>query len=324
MRTLEDIRKLLPALNIGPADELEEQDLDFKEWNTRSMPDAVDLVIEMAVCMANGGGGTVVFGVSDKVVGLENAILGVPPTIDTNILKKRIYDSTDPKITPVFEELTVSEGTKRLLVMQVYPGMPPYTDTAGRAKVRMGDACTPLTGNLRSGIMVETGETDFTATEVPGDPEMHISAVAMEHLRDAARQERAPDTLLELEDLDLLLALGVLRADSGQITRAGVLLAGKEASIRKYLPGYLWTHERMRDDMHYTDRTDGVDALPVALARITDRIMADNPLTTIEQGMFHFEYRTYSEMALREALMNAFCHRDLRLPGPILIKRLRQ
>jgi ATP-dependent DNA helicase RecG len=52
-----------------------------------------------------------------------------------------------------------------------------------------------------------------------------------------------------------------------------------------------------------------------------DRIMADNPITTVRYGMFHFEYRTYPEIALREALMNAFCHADYRLAGPILIKQ---
>ena len=86
----------------------------------------------MAVCMANGGGGTVVFGVADQVQGRDKAILGVPPDIDSNLLKKAVYDKTDPKITPVFEELSVPEGTGRLLLMQIYPGMPPYTDTAGR------------------------------------------------------------------------------------------------------------------------------------------------------------------------------------------------
>src|SRR5690606_40581870 len=67
-----------------------------------------------SVCMANGGGGTVVFGVADRVKGRGRAILGVPPEIDTNILKAAVYDQTDPKIMPVFEELPVSEGTGRL------------------------------------------------------------------------------------------------------------------------------------------------------------------------------------------------------------------
>lgn len=313
------VRDLLDELDSRPADELEDQRLDFKEWNTRSISDAVDLVVEMAVCMANGGGGTVVFGVNDRAVGRGKAILGVPPEVDVNRLKKAVYDSTDPKLTPVFEELRVKEGTGRLLVMQVHEGLPPYTDTSGRGKIRIGKDCQPLTGTLRRRVMVETGETDFTATEVPGKPESHLSAAAMEQLREAARRERAPEELLGLDDPDLLQALGVLR--NGRLTRAGVLLAGKEASIREHLPNYVWTHLRMRDDGQYTDRADGRDALPVALARITDRIMADNPITTVEQGMFHFEYRTYPEIALREALMNALCHSDFGVAGPVLVKQ---
>ena len=42
-----------------------------------------------------------------------------------NILKKAVYDQTDPKIIPLFEELRVPEGTSRLLIMQIHPGMPP-------------------------------------------------------------------------------------------------------------------------------------------------------------------------------------------------------
>jgi ATP-dependent DNA helicase RecG len=45
-----------------------------------------------------------------------------------------------------------------------------------------------------------------------------------------------------------------------------------------------------------------------------------NPITTYKQGMFHYEYRTWPEVAVREALMNAFCHADLRIAGPIMVK----
>jgi ATP-dependent DNA helicase RecG len=108
MRSLAEIRSLLDELNTHPASELEDQDLDFKEWNRRSLADAVELVVEMAICMVNGGGGTVVFGVNDKAVGRKTAIIGVPPEVDVNRLKKAVYDKTDPKLTPVFEELTMS------------------------------------------------------------------------------------------------------------------------------------------------------------------------------------------------------------------------
>lgn len=319
MHTIAEINLLLDDLDELPADDLEDQELDFKEWNNRSRKDAVNLVVEMAICMANGGGRTVVFGVKDNVVGRKKAIIGVPDEIDLNRLKKAVYDSTDPKLTPGFEELRVPEGAGRIIVMFVYPGLPPYTDTSGRGKIRTGKDCQPLTGTLRRRIMVETGKTDYTATKLSGSAESHISAAAMEHLRDCARKEQAPEDLLELSDIDLLSTLGLISGN--RLTLAGLLLAGKKSSIKTFLSGYGWTHLRMKSDTQYSDRMDGQEALLVALERITDRIMADNPIATVEQGLFHFEYRSYPEVALREALMNAFCHSDYQIAAPLIIKQ---
>ena len=36
--------------------------------------------------------------------------------------------------------------------------------------------------------------------------------------------------------------------------------------------------------------------------------------------MFHFEYHTWPHIAVREALMNAFCHADYLINGPIMVK----
>jgi ATP-dependent DNA helicase RecG len=318
MRDSKEITKLLAEVSEKEAGELESQDLDFKEWNTRSMKDAVALVVKMAICMANGGGGTVVFGVNDKLRGRAKAVRGVAPEVDVNRLKKAVYDSTDPKLMPVFEDLQVPEGTGRLLIMQVYPGLPPYTDTAGHGTIRVGKDCKPLTGTLRRRLMVESGEADFTAEEVRGNAAEMISPAALEELRESARKEQAPKELLRLNDQDLLAALGVLRDQ--RLTYAGLVLAGKESAIQERLPGYVWTYLRMKSDTSYTDRIDGHSALPVALAKILDRIMADNPITTVEQGLFHFEYRTYPEVALRETLMNAFCHAEYHPASIILVK----
>ncbi len=315
----EQIGRLLEELDERQADDLEGQYLDFKQWNERSMSDSVDMVVEMAVCMANGGGGAVVFGVKDWITGRENAILGVPYEVDVNQLKRSVYDRTDPRLTPDFEEIRVPEGTGRLLIMQVTGGLRPYTDTSGSAKVRIGKDCQPLTGSYRNRIMEETGESDFTVVTVPGSLESHVSAAAIEQLREVSRQESVPEELLTLADVELLRSLDVIR--DGRLTHAGLLLAGKEDSIKQHVPGYSWTHLRMRNDTEYSDREDGSGALPVALRRITDRIMSDNPITTVTSGLFHYEYRTYPEIALREALMNAFCHSDYRISGPIMVKQ---
>jgi len=322
MRETADIRRLLDELDKRDADSLEGQDLDFKEWpdDRKSL---VKLAVDAAVCMANGGGGTIVFGVRDRIVGRVNAIIGVPSWADPHQLKREIYERTAPRLTPEIDELRVPEGSGRLMVMHVHGGLPPYTNSAGAGTVRKGRGCVPLTGDLRDKLMVERGSADFTASLIPENPAQLLSAAALERLRDLARQESAPADLMRKTDLDLLGALDVLR--DGRLTRAGLLIAGHSDAIARYLPNYDWTHERMRNTTGYDNRADGREqnalALPLALAAIEARVNADNPLTTVEHGLYHFEYRAYPIIALREALLNALSHLDLRLASPVMVKQ---
>lgn len=322
MRELTEVRALLTRLDEVEADALESQDLDFKEWPADDRH-AIRLAVDMAVCMANGGGGTVVLGVRDRVVGRSQAILGVPATADPHQLKRDIYERTAPKLTPEVVELAVPEGTGRLLLMQVYGGLPPYTTTAGAGTVRRGKDCVPLTGDLRDRLMVERGDSDVTAVTVTEPVDSLLSPAALERLRDMARQEQAPADMLRKSDLDLLGALEVLR--DGRLTKAGLLIAGNADAIARHLPNYAWTHERMKSATVYVDRADGRDtrelALPLALQALESRINADNPITTVEHGLHHFEFRAYPTVALREALLNALCHLDLRLASPVLVKQ---
>ena len=322
MRELTEVRALLPRLDEVEADALEGQDLDFKEWPADDRQ-AIRQAVDVAVCMANGGGGTVVLGVRDRVVGRARAILGVPSSTDLHQLKRDIYERTAPKLTPEIVELNVPEGTGRLLLMQVYGGLPPYTNTAGGGTVRRGKDCVPLTGDMRDRLMVERGDSDITAMTVPDPVESLLSASALERLRDLARQEQAPADLLRQTDLDLLRALEVLR--DGKLTKAGLLIAGNADAIVRHLPNYGWTHERMKSATVYVDRADGREtrelALPWALQALESRINADNPITTVEHGLHHFEFRAYPTVALREALLNALCHLDLRLASPVLVKQ---
>ncbi len=322
MRELTEVRALLTRLDEVEADALESQDLDFKEWPADERH-AIRLAVDIAVCMANGGGGTVVLGVRDRVVGRSQAILGVPVTAGLHQLKRDIYERTAPKITPEIVELAVPEGTGRLLLMQVHGGLPPYTTTAGAGTVRRGKDCVPLTGDLRDRLMVERGDSDVTAVIVTEHIESLLSPAALERLRDMARQEQAPADMLRKSDLDLLGALEVLR--DGGLTKAGLLIAGNADAIARHLPNYSWTHERMKSATVYVDRADGRDtrelALPLALQALESRINADNPIITVEHGLHHFEFRAYPTVALREALLNALCHLDLRLASPVLVKQ---
>ena len=311
------VRLLLDQLNENVADDLEAQDLDFKRWPD-NIKDAIKQVVSMAVCMANGGGGSVVFGVADRVKGRESAILGIPVDVDVNLLLRAVFDSTSPTVTPRFEELSVPEGTGRLLLMHVNQGIPPYTDSAGQGTVRVGKECKPLTGTMRRQMLEVSGDGDFTATVVHESLEKLLSASAMERLRQLASMEKASADLLGNSDAELLDALGLIRG--GSLTVAGLLLTGNESAIRKHVPGAGWTWLLQRTETAYENREDGMNAIPIALSRLEDLIRPLNPLDTFEQGFFHFEYRRWPELAIREALMNAFCHRDYRQAGPVIVR----
>jgi ATP-dependent DNA helicase RecG len=318
MYSKNDLENLLEELNSVTVDDLEDQYLDFKQW-PNSIKHALKLSADMAVCMANGGGGSVVFGVVDKVIGRESALIGVPLDVDINTIKRHIYDSTDPKLTPDFDELYIPEGTGRLLIMNVPSGLRPYTDTSGMAKVRIGKECKPLTGSLRKDIFVATGDSDGTGELVRGSIESLVSPLALEKLKQVSLRENAPSELLSLDNDDFLSKLKVIK--SGKLNVAGLLLAGKEEALREKLPLYRWSYLKMKTDTDYEDKIDGFDSITVALDKIEERISANNPIITIKQPLYHLEYRTYPIIAIREALLNAFCHADYTIASPIMVKQ---
>jgi ATP-dependent DNA helicase RecG len=314
-----EIEALLDRLEDCVAEDLEGQHIDFKEWGRGNSREQLQRVVRAAVCMANGGGGTVVFGVADGVKGRGKAVAGVPHRVSTTPLGRQVYNGTDPKLTPVFEEIEVPEGTGRLIAMHVHPGIPPYTDTAGRGTVRVGRDCLPLTGSLLRQLNEESAASDYTAQTVDAPLPGVFSAVAIEELRAAAERERASEALLKRDDQDLLEAVGATEADKP--TRAAILLAGSPAAMRRHVPRCVWTFIRMASNTDYSERVDGNDAIPVAVRRMIARVMAHNPIETVREGVYHFEHRTYPEVALREALLNAFCHSDYRIGSPRLVKQ---
>lgn len=86
------------------------------------------------------------------------------------MLKATVYDQIDPKITPVFEELLVQEGTGRMLLMQIHPGMSsPYTDSAGKGTIRICSKSVSAAGPAMNISMcvsidsrIESALCDFT------------------------------------------------------------------------------------------------------------------------------------------------------------------
>ncbi|AYF04920.1 ATP-binding protein [Bacillus cereus] len=320
MKTTSEIMSLLDELDNGKiADDLERQDLDFKEWIQRSFDDNIKLMIKMAVCMANGGGGSIVFGVADKKTRKSEVIKGVPLTLDLYAIAKRIYERTDPHLMPHLEEIDVPYGTGKILIMHVLPGIPPYTTTDGSATIRQGKDCIPFTGTLRRQMVSSSAEHDFTAEVIYEDWKQLFSPTAMERIREILVEQRASETLQNMSDEDLLVSVGALK--NGYLTNGALLLVGKPEAIKRILPQYSWGYRKMLSDTDYMIKEDGSQAIPVALYELERYIASDNPLVTIQSGLIHPEFHTYPTLALRESLLNAFGHRDYRLLGSVMLKQ---
>ncbi|MFA9559923.1 RNA-binding domain-containing protein [Evansella sp. AB-rgal1] len=316
MKNKAEILDLINKLDDHIADDFESQDLDFKQWNFRSREDNVKKMITYAVCMANGGGGSVVFGVVDNVKGRENALEGIPFDIDTTILQKRIYEKTDPHLTATFEDLFVENI--RLLIMHTFPGMPPYTTTDGAATIRQGKDCMPFTGTLRRQMIDTSGQLDYTEEIIYEDWTTIFSHSAMERVREIMNRERVDETLISLSDEDLLRAIGGLK--DKYLTKGALLLVGKPEAISRIIPQHKWSYRKMISDTDYSHRDDGTQPISLALYELERFISVDNPLVTIESGLVHPEFTTYPTIALRESLLNAFGHRDYRMLGTVMLK----
>ena len=314
--TPEQILSILSLLDKHIADDLESETLDFKECPTEAK--LRELSKEMAVCFGNASGGTVVFGVKERIIGCDKAIAGLDFAPDLAALNAFLYDSIDPKLPVQLEWLTYR--ARRLLLMHVHPSMPPYTTTSGKGWVRIGKDCKPLTGTLLRQLREKVGLSDPTAKVIPFDnPYRTISPAAVEILRREMKKMGSPGDLLACDDSELCGKLGILR--DGRLTMAGLLVAGREEFIADFAPDHEWKYSRMRTDTDYeTPPVSGRDCILVALEKIMLLLGQQNPVTTVPSGLFHAEFPQYPTIALREALMNAFAHRDYSIPGMVFIR----
>ena len=313
-----DIPALLEQLENKIADELEGQELDFKQWED-NFKEMMKILVRGVVSFANAGEGMVIVGVKERVKGCEKAILGVPRSVDALSVQRSIYDNTEPHITVWIQEVPVEYGTGRLLAIQVFPGMPPYTTSDGAGWIRVGKENKPLTGSRRREMMESMGYHDATASAIAEQWKDVYSPAALERLREMMSQETAPLELQRMSDEDLLQSIGALK--EGRMTIAGLLMVGKSQFIEKYVPCHRWAFRRMTSDTEYTARDEGNDAIPLALWELERYIEADNPVSTLEIGFLHPEFKKYPQIAIREGIMNAFAHRDYRVPGAVMVKQ---
>ncbi|MBM7580435.1 ATP-binding protein [Jeotgalibacillus terrae] len=143
MKSIHQIMQLIGRLDAHVADDFEGQDLDFKQWSLKT-EDNIRKMIEYAICMANGGGGSVVFGIADGVKGHSKTILGVPENLDVASFHQRVFEETRPQLSAEFDMVELDYGTGQVLIMTVDGRGGPYAFADGKSVIRKGKECLTI------------------------------------------------------------------------------------------------------------------------------------------------------------------------------------
>lgn len=126
--------------------------------------------------------------------------------------------------------------------------------------------------------------------------------------------------MLELEDTELEQALGLITTIGDEIipTLAGVLILGKNEAIKRLAPSAGAAYQVLQGtDIKANEEHEG--GLLKTIERISEAIDPWNPVTEIPYGVFNDPVPTFNRRALREALVNAFGHRDYSILGRVRV-----
>ena len=303
-----DLTAIIARLDGSSADALESDRLEFKSWEPApgDRRRRVRALRESVVAMANASGGTIVLGVADRKTTRAEAIHGVGD-LDGDVLRRDIYDGTDPHILVDLESLDAPEG--RLLVLRVPRGIPPHTTTDGVARIRIGKDSKPLTGSHLALLASTRAGLDPTA-QLMGDAEFaDLDSAQLGRLREEIVSNGSDSGLARLSDRRLLEALGL--AAGSDLTLAAILLLGKPAALARFAPTHDFIFVRRADDTRYEARRDFRAPLLQTLDDAAELIRNHTGLTTVSvSGFRDLEIPDVGPWVAREAILNAVTHRD--------------
>ena len=304
-------------------DGVEGEHCEFKEWKTK---DDFDALTKYACALANEGGGKILIGVSDqrprRIVGTQ-----VWPQFEERrkSLNQRLH------LTTHWEEFQTPSG--RVLVITVPRhsyGLPAAWD--GRTWMRENDSLIPLSEARRKSIWEEIGR-DFSAELCPGLRVSDLNQAALNTFRSAwvqslrARREesglRDAERIEGLSEEQLLRDTELLQED-GSVLNAALILFGSRNAVRKYMAQAELIYEFRNAPV--SGPADLREEFQEGFFAWHDRVWQlvnepiRNPRQSFQSGLFVRQLPSFAERPVREALLNAVCHRDYQLGNSIFIR----
>jgi predicted HTH transcriptional regulator len=290
----------------------ESRTLEFKE----KMPSA--LAIAKTVCaFSNGAGGSIIIGIRDR----DRALIGIDE-LEISDVEEQVANITYEMLEPIpsFNTTIYNIEGKLLLKVEVYPGRlkPYHLKEKGEMEgtfVRVGSTNRKADPEIIEELRRQRMNISFDETAVQ---EAGIEELEPENLAFYFRMREKVRGIPENEiNSNFLKKKRFALQLNGSIypTVAGVLLFSTEPDI--YLPGALIRCARFKDNEMDEFLDQRIISGPLfsqveeAIAFFKRNIRRGAKI----EGLYRKEAYEYPEKAIKEALVNAVCHRDYSRKG---------
>ncbi|MDD5368159.1 MAG: ATP-binding protein [Anaerolineaceae bacterium] len=278
-------------------------------------------LVEAVVCLTNHLGGMLLIGVENngQVTGLNTGRSTHPDR-----LAGLIAGRTEPPVSVGVEVVDLPDG--RIAVIEVPQSNQLSATKDGKTVIRCigGDgkpSCRPLYPHEYVNWRAERGQADFSAMSLQETSWDDLDPLEFVRLRRVIEENHGDAALLHLDDVAIARALGLVKEENGRRTPtvAGLLLVGKELSLREHLP----THEVAFQVLRGLDVTmDEFRRTP--LLQVQEWLMQAVDVRNEEQELMAGGVRVgvpkYDRRGLREAIHNALIHRDYTRRAAIYIQ----
>lgn len=274
-------------------------------------------LVRYCCALANERGGIILLGVTDRV---PRRVVGSQVFPDLERTKAGLVERLHLRVDAA--EINHPDG--RVLTFEV-PSRPIGTpiQCEGAYWMRAGEDLVAMTPDLLGRIFSEAGP-DFSAEFCPEATFFDLDPQAIETFR-RMWEKRSGNEFLAHVNQEQLLGDAELMVD-GRITYAALVLLGSGHGVGRHLPNaeVIFEYRNSEASIPYQQRKEYREGFLLFHDELWNTISLRNELHHYQDGLFVYDIPTFNELVVREAMLNAICHRDYRHGGSIFIRQFPQ